>query len=288
MCCVKMDRDALRPFVASPNAANLAEVAEMSSRDRQAELGPVAWASWHALGRPGFYRAGFPCVGDRAQSVDLSITRSPGTRKPRVPPPGRARTARRLPVGARPRRARRGTPRLATRTRPRPPALRHARAPTRGGARRPSPAGCGSRRPGVRAEMVMVAAGRQEERARVAPGPVEAECIGVERAARARSPTCRCTWPIAVPAGIPATASPAARPSPATSTGSVAITVASTRPPRLARSVGVDLDAEAVGVPQVECLAHQVIRSAGARADSPRCAHESAERGRSGSRMAKW
>ena len=113
---------------------------------------------------------------------------------------------------------------------------------------------------------MVVAACTQEQRARIAPGrPVETEPFGVEGGpARVRSPTCRWTCPMTVPAGIPAQRdSPAAASRPPTSTGSVAI--CSSRPttaPRVAWAVGVDLDAETVRVPQVERLAHQVVGGA--------------------------
>ena len=69
-----------------------------------------------------------------------------------------------------------------------------------------------ARRPGVGPEVMVVAAGRHEQRAGVVPHHfVEAEAAVIEAAARSRSPTFRWRCPIVVPAGIPVHApSPAA------------------------------------------------------------------------------
>ena len=77
--------------------------------------------------------------------------------------------------------------------------------------------------PCVRAEVVVVAAGRQEQRARIVPDDfVEPERTVVEGLGRSEIPTCRCTWPIVVPGGIPVQAvPPAAAITPRTSSGAV-------------------------------------------------------------------
>jgi len=49
--------------------------------------------------------------------------------------------------------------------------------------------------------------------------------------------------------------------------------------PRVTRTIGVDFDAEAVGVVQVERLAHEMICRAGTRANFGEVCHEAAERG---------
>ena len=122
--------------------------------------------------------------------------------------------------------------------------------------------------PGVQAEVVVIAAGGDEQRARIAAdGHVEAEHPVVEGLGPRDVATCRWTWPIRVPAASASGAGRCACSSPARSCRSsrrvaiceLAVGVAG---PSLAVAVAVDLDPVAVGIGQVQRLGDEVVRGA--------------------------
>jgi hypothetical protein len=136
--------------------------------------------------------------------------------------------------------------------------------------------------PGVRTQVVVVAAGAEEERARVAPDrAIETETVPIEGAGSLEVADVQVDVADAGPRWH-------ARPRPARGGREYALDVdgigghqqlVADAAPRVARTVGVQLEPEPVGVVQVERLAHQVVAGAEPHAAGGEVADERAESG---------
>ena len=118
-------------------------------------------------------------------------------------------------------------------------------------------------RPGVQPEVMVVAAGGDEDRARAeALRQLEAEHADIELLRFLELATRRCTWPIVVPlasAPLSPSRSGSAR-TPSKSSGSAPIrSWPRVVGPLLARAIAVDLDAVAVGIGEIQRFADAVI-----------------------------
>ena len=119
--------------------------------------------------------------------------------------------------------------------------------------------------PGVRAEVMVIAAGAEERglRAELRHQRRSRARRGRRRSSRRSSRTLRCTWPMTVPAGRPSNGSDAGSSSSpsrlSTSSGSVVIRVGHLPFPQLARPIPVDLDPVPVRIAEVDRLADEVV-----------------------------
>ena len=204
-----------------------------------------------------------PSVAASARPPVTPLRRSAAAR--RRCPTGRGRCGCRGRCAARSAGRRRRRARALRRAPARPgSSTSNERRPTAPGGRRPRARAV----PGVEPEVVVVAAGRDEQRARVAADHhVEAEHAAVERLGlRAARTTCRWTWPIARAGRRVGLATRRRRElaeqrrrGPAAASPSRA---GRRSPPLIARTVAVDLDPVAVRVRQVQRLADEVVRRA--------------------------